>query len=201
MNIGVLALQGAFIEHIDILAKLGVKTFQVRLPKHLEGLEGLIIPGGESTTIAKLAYSSGLMEPLKEFALKKPVWGVCAGMIFIAKNIGSEQPTLGLMDIVVERNAFGRQIDSFVTDIHVSVFANGDKKPFKAVFIRAPRLIETKGQARAIARLPNGEAVAAQEGLWLATSFHPELTADSRFHEFFLETILLTSTKVRVDLS
>ncbi len=201
MKIGVLALQGAFIEHIDILAKLGVKTFQVRLPKHLEGLEGLIIPGGESTTIAKLAYSSGLMEPLKEFALKKPVWGVCAGMIFIAKNIGSEQPTLGLMDIVVERNAFGRQVDSFVTDIHVSVFANGDKKPFKAVFIRAPRLIETKGQARVIARLPGGEAVAAQEGLWLATSFHPELTADSRFHEFFLETILVTSQKVRVDLS
>jgi len=201
MNIGVLALQGAFIEHIDILAKLGVKTFQVRLPKHLEGLEGLIIPGGESTTIAKLAYSSGLMGPLKEFALKKPVWGVCAGMIFMAKNIGSEQPTLGLMDIVVERNAFGRQIDSFVTDIHVSVFANGDKKPFKAVFIRAPRLIETKGQARVIARLPNGEAVAAQEGIWLATSFHPELTADNRFHEFFLETILLTSQKVRVDLS
>jgi len=201
MNIGVLALQGAFIEHIDILAKLGVKTFQVRLPKHLEGLDGLIIPGGESTTIAKLAYSSGLMKPLKEFALKKPVWGVCAGMIFMAKNIGSEQPTLGLMDIVVERNAFGRQIDSFVTDIHVSVFANGDKKPFKAVFIRAPRLIETKGQARVIARLPNGEAVAAQEGIWLATSFHPELTADNRFHEFFLETILLTSQKVRVDLS
>jgi 5'-phosphate synthase pdxT subunit len=201
MNIGVLALQGAFIEHIEILAKLGVKTFQVRLPKHLEGLEGLIIPGGESTTIAKLAYSSGLMGPLKEFALKKPVWGVCAGMIFIAKNIGSEQPTLGLMDIVVERNAFGRQIDSFVTDIHVSVFANGDKKPFKAVFIRAPRLIETKGQARVIARLPSGEAVATQEGIWLATSFHPELTADNRFHEFFLETILLTSQKVRVDLS
>jgi len=201
MNIGVLALQGAFIEHIEILAKLGVKTFQVRLPKHLEGLDGLIIPGGESTTIAKLAYSSGLMKPLKEFALKKPVWGVCAGMIFMAKNIGSEQPTLGLMDIVVERNAFGRQIDSFVTDIHVSVFANGDKKPFKAVFIRAPRLIETKGQARVIARLPNGEAVAAQEGLWLATSFHPELTADKRFHKFFLETILLTSQKVRVDLS
>ena len=201
MNIGVLALQGAFIEHIAILTNLGVKTFQVRLPKHLEGLDGLIIPGGESTTIAKLAYSSGLMGPLKEFALKKPVWGVCAGMIFMAKNIGSEQPTLGLMDIVVERNAFGRQIDSFVTDIHVSVFSNGDKKPFKAVFIRAPRLIETKGQARVIARLPNGEAVAAQERLWLASSFHPELTADNRFHEFFLETILVTSQKVRVDLS
>jgi pyridoxal 5'-phosphate synthase pdxT subunit len=189
MKIGVLALQGAFIEHIAILTKLGVKTTQVRLPKHLEGLEGLIIPGGESTTIAKLAYSYELMEPLKEFALKKPVWGVCAGMIFMAKNIGSDQPTLGLMDIVVERNAFGRQIDSFVTNIHVSVFSNGDKKPFKAVFIRAPRLIETKGDARIIARLPNGEPVAAREGIWLATSFHPELTSDIRFHEFFLESI------------
>jgi pyridoxal 5'-phosphate synthase pdxT subunit len=189
MNIGVLALQGAFIEHIAILTNLGVKTFQVRLPKHLEGLEGLIIPGGESTTIAKLAFSFELMEPLKEFALKKPVWGVCAGMIFLAKDTRSNQPGLGLMDIVVERNAFGRQIDSFETDIHVSVFANGGQKPFKAVFIRAPRLIETKGEARVIARLPHGEPIAAQEGHWLATSFHPELTADTRFHEFFLKII------------
>jgi pyridoxal 5'-phosphate synthase pdxT subunit len=201
MNIGVLALQGAFIEHIFILGNLGVKTVQVRLPKELEGLHGLIIPGGESTTVAKLADSSGLMKPLKDFALKKPVWGVCAGMIFMAKNIGSDQPTLNLMDIVVERNAFGRQIDSFVTNIHVSVFSKGDKKPFKAIFIRAPRLLETKGDARIIATLPDGEAVAVKEGHWLATSFHPELTDDTRFHEFFLETILLTSQKVRVDVS
>ncbi len=201
MNIGVLALQGAFIEHIAILTKLGVKTIQVRLPKHLEGSDGLIIPGGESTTIAKLAYSYGLMEPLKKFALKKPVWGVCAGMIFMAKNIGSDQPTLNLMDIVVKRNAFGRQIDSFVTDIQISVFSNGDKKPFKAIFIRAPRLIETKGNARIIATLPKGEPVAAQEGHWLVTSFHPELTSDTRFHEFFLETVLITSQKERVIVS
>jgi pyridoxal 5'-phosphate synthase pdxT subunit len=189
MNIGVLALQGAFIEHISILKTLGVKAFQVRLPQHLQGLEGLIIPGGESTTIAKLAFSSGLMEPLKEFALKKPVWGVCAGMIFMAKNIGSDQPTLSLMNIVLQRNAFGRQIDSFEADIHVPVFSNGDKKPFKAVFIRAPRVLEIEGDAVIIAKLPNGEAVAVQEGHWLVTSFHPELTADTRFHEFFLKKI------------
>lgn len=189
MNIGILALQGAFIEHIAILTNLGVKSTQVRLPKHLHGLDGLIIPGGESTTIVKLAYSSGLMEPLREFAFKKPLWGVCAGMIFISKNIGTNQDTLGLMDIVVDRNAFGRQIDSFVTDIHVSVFSNGDKKPFKAVFIRAPRIIETHGAAGIIARLPDGEGVAVRQGNWLATSFHPELTDDNRFHKFFLETI------------
>ncbi len=190
MKIGVLALQGAFIEHIAILTHLGMKTIQVRLPKHLEGIGGLIIPGGESTTIAKLAHTSGLMEPLKEFAQNKPVWGVCAGMIFMAKTIGVDQPTLGLMNIVVERNAFGRQIDSFIDNIHVSVFSHQDKNPFKAVFIRAPRLIEAKGDARVIATLSNGEPVAAQEGRWLVTSFHPELTADTRFHEFFLEKIL-----------
>jgi pyridoxal 5'-phosphate synthase pdxT subunit len=189
MNIGVLALQGAYIEHVFILETLGVKAFQVRLPKHLEGLEGLIIPGGESTTIAKLAFSSGLIEPLREFALKKAVWGVCAGMIFMAKNIGLDQPTLSLMNIVLQRNAFGRQIDSFEAEIQVPVFSNGGKKPFKAVFIRAPRVLEIKGDAVIIARLPNDEAVAVQEGHWLVTSFHPELTADTRFHEFFLKKI------------
>ena len=192
MKIGVLALQGAFIEHIFILGNLGVETVQVRLPKDLEEIEGLIIPGGESTTIAKLAFSSGLMEPLKNFALSKAVWGICAGMIFMAKDTGTDQPTLGLMDIVVQRNAFGRQIDSFITNIDVSVFSNGGKQPFKAVFIRAPRLIETRGNARVIATLPDGEAVAVQEGHWLATSFHPELTSDTRFHEFFLKNVLKT---------
>lgn len=189
MKIGVLALQGAFIEHISILSSLGIKSIQVRVPRDLDELEGLIIPGGESTTIAKLAHFSGLMEPLKKFALTRPVWGICAGMIFMAKHIGSDQPTLGLMNLVVQRNAFGRQIDSFVTNIHVSVFSNGDQKPFEAVFIRAPRLIETRGDARVIATLPGGEPVAALEGRWLATSFHPELTSDTRFHEFFLGMI------------
>ncbi|MFO8085403.1 MAG: pyridoxal 5'-phosphate synthase glutaminase subunit PdxT [Desulfobacterales bacterium] len=189
MKIGILALQGAFIEHTSILENLGVEPVQVRLPKHLEDLSGLIIPGGESTTIAKLAYFSGLMEPLKSFAIKKPIWGICAGMIFMAKHIGTGQASLGIMDIVVERNAFGRQIDSFVINIFVPALSNGIQKPLKAVFIRAPRLVETGEDVRIIARLPDGDAVAAVEGRWLVTSFHPELTSDTRFHQFFLEMV------------
>ncbi|MFQ5400248.1 MAG: pyridoxal 5'-phosphate synthase glutaminase subunit PdxT [Anaerolineae bacterium] len=192
MKIGVLALQGAFIEHIQMLRRLNVEAAEVRLPEHLHGLDGLIIPGGESTTIGKLAVMYGLMEPLRQFAAARPVWGTCAGMIFMAKEIGNgqsghDQPLLGVMDIVVERNAFGRQVDSFETDLTVSVFENGQSRPFPAVFIRAPRLVEVKGDARVIARLPNGTAVAAQQNKWLATSFHPELTEDDRFHRYFVQ--------------
>ncbi len=186
MKIGVLALQGAFIEHIEMLGKLGAQTARVTLPKHLQGLDGLIVPGGESTTIAKVAESSGLMGPLRAFATDKPVWGVCAGMIFLAKNIGSDQPTLGVMDIVVQRNAFGRQIDSFVAIVEAPLVLK-DEKPFRAVFIRAPRLVEAKGNAVVIARLKDATPVAALEGNWLATAFHPELTEDLRFHAFFME--------------
>lgn len=194
MKIGVLALQGAFIEHIKMLQSLGVEAVEVRLPEQLADLDGLIIPGGESTTIGKLARRFGLMAPLHDFAQAKPVWGTCAGMIFLAKEIGDgtaarDQPLLGVMDIAVARNAFGRQVDSFETDLNVSVFANGDKKPFPAVFIRAPKLVATKGDAQVIATLPDGTAVAAQEGHWLATSFHPELTGDGRFHEYFWSLI------------
>lgn len=184
-----MALQGAFIEHIDILRELGVEAVEVRLPQDLEGLDGLIIPGGESTTIGKLAVQYELMEPLRRFAAEKPVWGTCAGMIFMAKDIGQAQPLLGVMDIVVERNAFGRQVDSFETEIDISALNNGTAVPFHAVFIRAPRLVEAKGQARVIARLADGTAVAAEEGKWLATSFHPELTDDPRFHKHFLRLI------------
>ena len=113
MKRGVLALQGAFIEHVKILRRLGVEAVEVRLPADLDGLDGLIIPGGESTTIGKLAEIYGLMDPLRAFAAEKPVWGTCAGMIFMAKDIGVDQPLLGVMDIVVRRNAFGRQLDSF----------------------------------------------------------------------------------------
>ena len=132
MKIGVLALQGAFIEHIKILQNLGVEAVEVRLPGDLEGLDGLVIPGGESTTIGKLADIYGLMEPLRAFAAAKPVWGTCAGMIFMAKDIGQDQPLLGVMDVVVERNAFGRQVDSFETDLDVTVFKNGSgsSRPF-----------------------------------------------------------------------
>ncbi|MFQ5422093.1 MAG: pyridoxal 5'-phosphate synthase glutaminase subunit PdxT [Anaerolineae bacterium] len=187
MTIGVLALQGAFIEHIKMLRGLGVDAVEVRLPEQLAGLDGLIIPGGESTTIGKLAVMYGMMAPLRRFAREKAMWGTCAGMIFMAKEIGIDQPLLGVMDIVVERNAFGRQVDSFETGLEVSVFANGQARPFPAVFIRAPRLIAAKGTAQIIAALPDGTAVAAQQGKLLATSFHPELTNDNRFHEYFLQ--------------
>lgn len=186
MKIGVLALQGAFIEHIHILRELGVEAVEVRLPEDLEGLDGLIIPGGESTTIGKLADTFDLTGPLRDFAADNPVWGTCAGMIFMAKDIGRDQPLLGVMDVVVERNAFGRQVDSFITPIEVSEF---DSKPFPAVFIRGPRLVEAHGDAHIIARLADGTPVAAQEGHWLVTSFHPELTGDPRFHEFFLKLV------------
>jgi pyridoxal 5'-phosphate synthase pdxT subunit len=189
MKIGVLALQGAFIEHINILRGLGVEAVEVRLPEDLEGLDGLIIPGGESTTIGKLAETYHLTGPMKAFALGKPVWGTCAGMIFMAKDIGREQPLLGVMDIVVERNAFGRQVDSFITPIAVSVFNNGRSGDFPAVFIRGPRLVEAHGDAEVIARLDDGTPVAAREGHWLVTSFHPELTGDTRFHEYFIKLI------------
>ncbi len=193
MKIGVLALQGAFIEHIDILRELGVEAVEVRLPADLEGLDGLIIPGGESTTIGKLAETFELLEPMRDFAADKPVWGTCAGMIFMARDIraGTEraQALLGLMDIVVERNAFGRQVDSFIVPLKVEVFGEASAKPFPAVFIRGPRLVEAGGDARVLARLADGTPVAAREGNWLVTSFHPELTEDTRFHDYFVKMI------------
>ncbi len=189
MKIGVLALQGAFIEHINILRELGVEAVEVRLPEDLEGLDGLIIPGGESTTIGKLADTFALTGPLREFAEHNPVWGTCAGMIFMARDIGRDQPLLGVMDIVVERNAFGRQVDSFITPIEVSVFDGGQAEPFPAVFIRGPRLVEAHGDATVIAQLADGTPVAAREGQWLVTSFHPELTGDTRFHEYFVNLV------------
>lgn len=193
MRIGVLALQGAFIEHINILRRLGVEAVEVRLPEELEGLDGLIIPGGESTTIGKLATLYGLLEPLRAFAEEKPVWGTCAGMIFMAKDVGREQPRLGLMDITVERNAFGRQVDSFEVGLDVPELpaANGSEPPFPAIFIRGPRLAaadEEKG-VDVLARLADGTAVAARQGQWLVTSFHPELSDDPRFHQYFLQMV------------
>lgn len=195
MKIGVLALQGAFIEHIKMLRKLGVEAVEVRLPQDLDGLDGLIIPGGESTTIGKLARRFELMEPLRDFAQQKPVWGTCAGMIFLAKEIGNgsagaDQPLLGVMDIEVERNAFGRQVDSFEVGLNVPALANGrSAEPFDAVFIRAPLLVAAKGDAKVIAQLEDGTAVAAKQDHLLVTSFHPELTNDTRFHEYFLKLI------------
>lgn len=191
MKIGVLALQGAFREHAKMLARLGVTAVEVRLPSDLAGLDGLIIPGGESTTIGKLAVMYGLMEPLREFAHQKAMWGTCAGMIFMAKEIGSgegkDQPLLGIMDIVVDRNAFGRQVDSFEVGVEMAGLT-GDE-PFPAVFIRAPKLVAAKGEAKVLSQLADKTAVAAQQGRWLVTSFHPELTGDTRLHDYFLSLV------------
>ncbi|MDX2076278.1 MAG: pyridoxal 5'-phosphate synthase glutaminase subunit PdxT [bacterium] len=187
MKIGVLALQGAFIEHEKMLHSLGAETVQVRLPHHLDGLDGLIIPGGESTTIGKLATSYGLMDPLREFARHNPTWGTCAGMIFLAKDIGIDrQPILGLMDIVVNRNAFGRQLDSFETNLPIMGIDGG---MFHAVFIRAPLATSVGAGVKILAQLDEGRIVAAQEGHWLATAFHPELTNDARLHAYFLDMV------------
>ena len=191
MKIGVLALQGDFAEHQVMLEKLGTEVVQVRLARHLDGLDGLIIPGGESTTIGKLATEFGLMEPLRQFAQEHAIWGTCAGAIFLSKDARRNQPLLGLMDIVVERNAFGRQVDSFEVDLKVPALAALDKGnsnvPFHAVFIRAP-LFESVGKGvEILASLEDGRIVAARQGHLLATSFHPELTGDDRFHRYFME--------------
>jgi 5'-phosphate synthase pdxT subunit len=188
MKIGVLALQGDFSEHISMLKKIGVETTEVRLPKHLDGLDGLIIPGGESTTIGKLAVIYDLMEPLKQFGRSHAIWGTCAGAIFLSKDANSDQPLLGLMNIKVMRNAFGRQVDSFETDLEINELmkATGTEHPYHAVFIRAPIIESVNGNAKILSALEDGRIVAAQEGHLLATSFHPELTSDTRFHEYFV---------------
>ena len=188
MKIGVLALQGDFAEHIAMLKRLKVETVEVRLPEHLKGLDGLIIPGGESTTIGKLAVAYNLMEPLHTFGQRHAIWGTCAGAIFISKDVSRDQPLLGLMDIKVQRNAFGRQVDSFETDLDVPAIkqATRTNEDYRAVFIRAPIIESVQGDAKVLASVPDGRIVAAQQGHLLATSFHPELTDDTRFHEYFL---------------
>jgi 5'-phosphate synthase pdxT subunit len=193
MKIGVLALQGDFAEHISTLKRLGVEGVEVRLPKDLDGLGGLIVPGGESTTIGKLAVLYDLMEPLREFARSQPVWGTCAGAIFLSKDVRRDQPLLGVMDITVARNAFGRQVDSFEMDLDVPALTrrngkngNYEPRPFHAVFIRAPLIERVGPSVDVLAKLPDGRIVAAQQKNLLATSFHPELTRDDRFHRYFL---------------
>jgi 5'-phosphate synthase pdxT subunit len=188
MKIGVLALQGDFAEHIVMLRRVGAQGVEVRLPAHLDGLDGLIIPGGESTTIGKLATDFNLMEPLREFGKSHAIWGTCAGAIFLSKDVSRHQPLLGLMDIKVARNAFGRQVDSFEADLDISELkrATDTTHPYHAVFIRAPIIEEVRGKAKILSQLEDGRIVAAQEGHLLATSFHPELTNDTRFHEYFL---------------
>ena len=191
MKIGVLALQGDFAEHIAILGKIGAETAEVRLPKHLEDLDGLIIPGGESTTIGKLAMAYNLMEALRRFGEHKAIWGTCAGAILLSQDVHHQQPLLGLMDIVLERNAFGRQVDSFETDLDVPALKEVDPNggPYHAVFIRAPLIEAVEDGVQVLARLEDGRIVAAQQGRLLATSFHPELTPDHRFHRYFLTLV------------
>ncbi|HEX7555671.1 MAG TPA: pyridoxal 5'-phosphate synthase glutaminase subunit PdxT [Leptolinea sp.] len=197
MKIGVLALQGDFAEHQTTLQNLGVDTIQVRLPGDLDGLNGLIIPGGESTTIGKLAVAYNLMQPLQEFAKNHAIWGTCAGAIFLSKDARRKQPLLGVMNIIVERNAFGRQVDSFEIDLDIPALKSVDPhgQPYHAVFIRAPLIQEVNEPAVVLSRLPEtsakggGRIIAAQQGRLLATSFHPELTDDDRFHRYFLELV------------
>lgn len=189
MNIGVLALQGAFVEHENVLRQLGHDVTQVRLPQHLEQIDRLIIPGGESTTIGKLLVAYNLLEPIRERAQREmPIWGTCAGMILLAKRITDGRPdgqaALGLMDITARRNAFGRQLDSFEANLNVRELG---ETPFHAVFIRAPLIEEVRGGVEPLATLDDGRIVAARQGRLLATAFHPELTNDARFHKLFLE--------------
>ena len=191
MKIGVLALQGDFAEHIAMLKRINVEAIEVRLPEHLKWLDGLIIPGGESTTIGKLAVAYNLMEPLKQFGQRHAIWGTCAGAIFLSKDVSRNQPLLGLMNIEVERNAFGRQVDSFEADLDVPELkqATGTKEDYHAVFIRAPIIESVSEDAKVLASAPDGRIVAAQQGHLLATSFHPELTNDTRFHKYFLSLV------------
>jgi 5'-phosphate synthase pdxT subunit len=189
VRVGVLALQGAFREHIMSLEALGAEAVAVRLPSQLEGLSGLVVPGGESTAIAKLMTSYGFWEPVADAHREgTAVWGTCAGAILVASEVrdgAADQRSLGLMDITVRRNAYGRQVDSFEADLHVRHLG---REPFRGVFIRAPWIEEVGGGVEVLAT--HGErVVAARERRVLATTFHPELTGDLRMHRYFVEEI------------
>ena len=188
LTLGVLAVQGDFAEHAAMLrrADASVSVREVRTPKDLVGLDGLIVPGGESTTIGKLLVAYGLEMPIRAAAeAGMPVWGTCAGMILLAQDIQGGEPDgrIGLMDLSVQRNAFGRQIDSFETELQFK----GLDQPLHAVFIRAPTVQRLGAEAEALATLPDGRVVAARQGNLLATAFHPELTPDTRLHGYFIE--------------
>ncbi len=198
MRIGVLALQGAFREHIHKLHQLGCDAVEVRLPSDLESLDGLILPGGESTTMGKLAESYHLVEPLREFCRHRPAWGTCAGMIMLANHATGQkqggQPLIGGLDITVDRNYFGRQVDSFEIDLPVPALAlvaqPGDPAgPFHAIFIRAPAVITTGNDVEILTTLPDGTIVAVRQQHLLATAFHPELSHDLRFHRYFTSMV------------
>ncbi len=199
MRIGIVALQGDFVEHAAVLETLGVEACEVRLPDHLEGLDGAIIPGGESTAIGKLAVHYGLLDPLRDFGQRKPIWGTCAGAILLSKDAHRHQPLLNLMNITVARNAFGPQVASFEMNLYVAALflVDPDLRAFPGIFIRAPLIESVQGEARVLATLPDGSIVAAQEGHWLATSFHPELAMDDRFHRYFLAIVEAAALRER----
>ncbi len=186
MRIGVLALQGDFREHASMLERVGAEPIEVRLAAQLPGLAGVIIPGGESTTIARLLDAYELLDPLRSAGRGgMAIWGTCAGMILLAREATDlDRPGLELMDLGVRRNAFGRQVDSFESDLSIPVLGSS---PYHAVFIRAPVIERVGDGVEVLARLPDGRPVAAREGSLLVTSFHPELTDDPRFHRYFLE--------------
>ena len=191
LRVGVLALQGSYQEHLAVLTGIGVQSVEVRLPEQIHDLDGIIIPGGESTTIGKLAVDFDLLEPLRDFGKKKVIWGTCAGAIFLSKDAHRNQPLLELMDITVDRNAFGRQIASFETklDIPALEVISSTPAPFPGIFIRAPLITAVEGEAEALAKLPDGRIVAARQEHLLATAFHPELSDDDRVHRYFLHLI------------
>jgi 5'-phosphate synthase pdxT subunit len=186
-TVGVLALQGDFREHLAVLRGLGAEARPVRRPEELAELDGLVIPGGESTVIDKLSRAFGVAEPLKAaIADGLPVYGTCAGLIMLADTVRDRiagQESFGGLDVVVRRNAFGTQLDSFETDLDVPELG---EKPVHAVFIRAPIVEEVGPAARSLAELEDGTVVAVEQGSLLGTSFHPEVTGDDRFHRYFL---------------
>lgn len=186
MKAGVLSLQGDFAEHLATFRALGAEAVDVRRPEQLADLDALVIPGGESTTIGKLAERYGFIDAIRDRAAAgMPVWGTCAGAIVLAKDVpGHPHPVLGLIDMTVERNAFGRQIDSFEADLDIKGVTGA---PFHAVFIRAPRIVAVGPGVEVLSELEDGSIVAARQGRLLATSFHPELTADRRVHQLFLD--------------
>ena len=187
MRVGVLALQGAFIEHQKSLAECGCEPVQIRKKEELASIHGLVIPGGESTTIGKLLVDFELMDPVIKMARAgKPIFGTCAGLIVMSKEIeNSAQHRLGLMDITVRRNAFGRQVDSFETELSIPEIG---PEPFKAVFIRAPYIYKTGSDVQVLATY-EGKTVFARQGNLLVSSFHPELTPDIRIHQYFISLI------------
>lgn len=195
-RVGVLALQGDFVEHEAVLKNLGADVALVRLPCQLDGLCGLIIPGGESTTISRLLEEYSLAAPLRERTRAGfPVWGTCAGAIVLAREVDGVEPNLlGVMDMSIQRNAFGRQVDSFETDLPVEGLG---PEPFHAVFIRAPIIRRVGEKVRVLARLEDGTIVAARQENLLAISFHPELTDDARFHRLFLDMADIYSERPR----